>query len=193
MATKPRRYWDSDCFIGYLAEEPDKVESCSRVIEAAERGELMIVTSSLTLAEVVKVRKHPSLDPAIREKVSLFFQNDYIVVRQLDRFLAEQARDLWWDYRIEPKDGVHVATALAAGLTQLDTFDETLIARSGQVGNPPLLISRPHIEIREQLSMDDITFEDVADSVEQLGMEALEAGNPDSPPGERDTAIQGEE
>ncbi|HXG26992.1 MAG TPA: hypothetical protein VNL94_09125 [Candidatus Binatia bacterium] len=73
MATKPRRYLDSDCFIGYLAEEPDKVSACKDVIEAAERGQLTIVTSSLTLAEVVKVRKQPGLHPTTRERVRLFF------------------------------------------------------------------------------------------------------------------------
>lgn len=170
MATKPRRYWDSDCFIGWLAEEADKVDSCKLVIEAAERGQLTIVTSSLTLAEVVKVRHQTPLDPVLREKVRGFFLNDYIVVRQLDRFLAEQARDLWWDHGVDPKDGVHVATALAAGITQFDTFDAKLIARSGLLGNPPLTIGRPHIEIAEQLAMSDLTFDDVMESAEQLDL-----------------------
>lgn len=170
MASRARRYWDSDCFIGLLAEEPDKVDACKTVIDAAERGQVVIVTSSLTLAEVVKVRRHGPLDKALREQIRLFFMNEYIVVRQLDRFLAEQARDLWWDFGIEPKDGVHVATALASGLTQLDTFDEKLIDRSGQLGAPPLLIGHPRIEIAEQLAMSDMNFDDVLDSVEQLGL-----------------------
>jgi predicted nucleic acid-binding protein len=32
------RYWDAVTFVGWLAEEPDKVIDCRPVIEAAEAG-----------------------------------------------------------------------------------------------------------------------------------------------------------
>lgn len=151
MAATRRRYWDSDCFIGWLAAESDKVDDCRTVIRAAERGEVVIVTSSLAIAEVVKLRHHNPIPSESADQVRKFFRQPYIVVRELDRFLAEEAQSMVWDHGVDPKDAVHVATALRVGVEQLDTFDAKLIASSGRIGNPPLLIGRPFVQ--EQLAL----------------------------------------
>ena len=39
-----QRYWDSDCFLGWLMAEEDKIESCKQVLAAAEDEKLLIVT-----------------------------------------------------------------------------------------------------------------------------------------------------
>lgn len=126
------------------------MDECRGVIVAAEEGRARIVTSSLTLVEVIKLKKHPPLARDREHMISEFFLHDYIVVRQLDRFLAEQARRLVWYEGIDPKDAVHVATALRAKVEQLDTFDKGLIKKAGTLGDPPLAIGHPNIA--EQLS-----------------------------------------
>lgn len=55
--TSPVRYWDSDAFLGWLKAEPDKIDECRGVIRAAENGDLRLVTSSLTLTEVITDRR----------------------------------------------------------------------------------------------------------------------------------------
>ena len=149
------RYWDACCFIGWLKAEPDKVPECRTVIGSAERGELKIVTSSLTLAEVLRLKGKDPIPAADAHKVRGFFRNPYIVLYDLDRTIAESAQDVVWNQGVKPKDAVHVATALAAsgvaGIEQLDTFDGNLIALSGQMGNPPLVIGRPNLP--EQLTL----------------------------------------
>jgi predicted nucleic acid-binding protein len=60
---------------------------------------------------------------------------------------AELALD-GWNHKVKPKDAIHVATALDAGVGQFDTFDGDLIALSGQIGNPPLVIGRPNLPER---------------------------------------------
>ena len=50
------RYWDSNAFLGWLAEEPDKIGHCRPVIEAAEAGNVRILTSALTIAEVLWIK-----------------------------------------------------------------------------------------------------------------------------------------
>jgi len=148
----PLRYWDSCAFLGWLANEADKVDECRGVIRAAEDGNLRLVTSSLTLTEVIKLKSQTPLPPDKEPEIRAFFMHDWIVVRQLDRRTAEYARELIWQHTFDPKDAVHVATAVLARVPHFDTFDGDLIKRSGHIGDPPLVIARPYVP--EQLGLD---------------------------------------
>lgn len=143
------RYWDAVAFLGWLAEEPDKVNECRPVIEAAESGTITLVTSALTLAEVLWLKGQPNkkVSPQNATKIEAFFRHSWIVVREVDRFIAEAARGLVWAENIKPKDAIHLATALRHDVDydQFDTFDGDLIKLSGTLGNPPLTIGRPNL------------------------------------------------
>lgn len=141
-----RRCWDACAFLGLLRKEQDKVEECKQVTSEAQSGKLVIVTSTLTLAEVLWVKGKAPIPAEDRETIRRFFQNRWIILRELDRATAERAQEVVWEHGVKPKDAVHVATALDAEVEQLDTFDEPLIALSGKIGNPPLEIGRPKIE-----------------------------------------------
>lgn len=140
------RYWDTVCFLGVLNEEPDKLSACRAVIGAAEKGDVRIVTSALTIAEVLWPKGRPLQLPKEKaEVVQGFFQHEWIVVRDIDRFIAERARALVWENKsLKPKDALHVATALDAGVEQFDTYDKTLVGLSGKIGSPPLVIGYPN-------------------------------------------------
>ena len=141
------RYWDSDCFLGWLAEEEDKVDECRAVLQEAGAGRIQLITSALTLAEVIKLKKGRAPIPATdAQKVKAFFKQDYIAVRGVDRYLAEEARQLVWDNTaLDPKDAIHVATAIRLRVAVLNTFDGPLIGLSGNLGDPPLSIERPRV------------------------------------------------
>ena len=140
-----RRYWDSDFFLGWLLAEPDKEEQCRAVLDAAEQGKLIIVSSALTIAEVLAIRGRPRVGDDRRALVEAFFRNEYIVIRNLTRRVAETARSMVWDHGIAPKDAVHVATALDARLTLLNTFDRDLCKHSNRLGSPLLTIELPQL------------------------------------------------
>lgn len=141
------RYWDSVAFLGWLADEADKVEYCRPVIDAAQSGTIVIVTSALTIAEVLWLKGHKKIDASHAKKIEAFFRHQWIVVREVDRFIAEDARELVWNKNVKPKDAIHLATALRRDVTydQFDTFDGDLIKLSGALGEPPLTIGRPNL------------------------------------------------
>ncbi len=143
------RYWDSCVILGWLKGEQDKVAECRAGIRAAERGDIKVITSSLTLAEVLHLKGKDPVPKEDREKVRSFFENDYIALYDVDRTIAERAQDVVWDHGIAPKDAIHVATALSLStriaLEQFDTFDEGLIEHSGKIGQPALTIGRPNL------------------------------------------------
>jgi predicted nucleic acid-binding protein len=122
------RYWDANAFLAYFQEEAGRVDSCEAVLELAEQGKVLIVTSALTLAEVLALRGKKPLPPkpAMKQKVVDFFKNEYIAVQNVTREVAELSRDLVWDHGIKPKDAVHVASAIAAGVTVFETYDRPL-------------------------------------------------------------------
>ena len=146
-------YWDSDAFLGWLQAEPGKVELCAGTLKRASQGEVVILTSALTLAEVLWMRNAPPIPQDKAEIVRKFFRRSYMRVRNVTRAASESAQDLVWTQGIRPKDAIYVATALDAGAFALETFDEGLIGKSGKVGTPPLLIRKPLPPAQNELDL----------------------------------------
>ncbi len=69
-----------------------------------------------------------------------------IILVQVDRIVAEEAQRYVWDQNVSFKDAVHVASAVRATASALETYDGPLIKLSGRVGGSPLLqIRQPEI------------------------------------------------
>jgi predicted nucleic acid-binding protein len=150
--SRTQRYWDSNCFLGCLKGEEDKIQSCRGVIQAAEQGRILIVTSAWTLIEVVKLKQQLPIPEADAAKVEEFFMHEFIRPRNVDRFLAERARELIWRYGfLKPKDAIHIATAVDHHITIFDTFDQELWKLNGEVGNPPMRIGKPDIAYQQEI------------------------------------------
>lgn len=150
------RYWDSGCWCSELAREPGRFERTRSVLKAAEAGDVKIVTSAIALIEVIKLKSRQPLPPDAEPLIRGYFKHPYIVIRNVDRKIGEYARDLIWSVGAQPKDAIHLATALLTpDVVQLDTFDEAdLVKLSGQLGDPPLRIGFPPL-LATQISMDD--------------------------------------
>ncbi len=54
-----------------------------------------------------------------------------------------------WDHGIDPKDALHVATAISAKVDVFNTFDKPLIGKSLEIGDPKLLIEIPNVAQRD--------------------------------------------
>lgn len=145
------RYWDSATFLAWLSKEAKRCDLCTPVIEAAEQGQLRIVTSAMTLTEVIYVRDSTGalkkLPPGESGQINRFFRHEWIVLREVDRTIGEAARDLIWNHGVRPRDALHLATALAGDVDydQFDTFDKDLVLLSGKLGKPPLVIGFPNL------------------------------------------------
>ena len=115
------------------------------VLRDWEAGIVTLVTSTLTITEVLYVRTAKAavwLDASLRHRLNDLFSpggERKLLLVELSRPIAEAARDLCWNYRIRPKDAVHVASALAAKCEVLHTYDTNLKKRSQQVGGSPTL------------------------------------------------------
>ncbi|HET7231586.1 MAG TPA: PIN domain-containing protein [Longimicrobium sp.] len=104
--------------------------------------ELEIVTSAFTITEVLYPKGGKPLPQSVRTKIRRFFLNPGIVLVNVDRAVAENAQGYFWEHNIRPKDAVHVASAVYAGVPVFETYDDKLIALSGAVGDDPRLMIR---------------------------------------------------
>jgi predicted nucleic acid-binding protein len=144
-------YWDSDAFLGWLQSEPGKAELCEGTLLRADAGEVLIVTSTLTIAEVLWMRNAPPIPKDKADIVRKFFRRSSIRLRNVTRVVAESAQELVWGHGVKPKDAIHVATALEAKVQALETFDDGLLKKSGIIGAPPLLIRKPLAPAQKKL------------------------------------------
>src|SRR4051812_48752614 len=110
---KVRVYWDSCVFIDLLQQSPGRYEQCKHIHEQAEKGDLIIVTSAVTRAEVSRLPDAGGIMPEDQSRQILdYFENPYISIRQVDRLTAEHANQLCRGHNIMPLDAIHLATAI---------------------------------------------------------------------------------
>ncbi len=139
MASDPRRvYWDACTWIALIQREKivvggsDRDTLCRAVIAEAKKGKIEILTSTLSLVEVCK-------DPMIRtskeDQIGAYFENDYILLMNLDRLIGEHARQLMTVRHagLKPPDAVHVASSVVGQVSELHTFDGKLLELDGEV------------------------------------------------------------
>ena len=125
-------YWDACVFLAWLQNEPDRETACRDTIERAKARQILLVTSALTIAEVLWTKSGPQLTEEKARLLNRFFKRSYIRVVNVDRRIAEDAQKLVWADGVRPKDSIHVATAVRRKCSVLETYDTGLLSRSGQ-------------------------------------------------------------
>jgi predicted nucleic acid-binding protein len=142
MASLTKRvYWDACVWLALILREKiplpgggmeDRDTMCRMVIEAAKKGSVEILTSTFCLVEVCKA---PGDKKMTSDKLADFFENDYILLTNLDRIVAERGRELMVRHPgLKAPDAVHVATAVVSpGIEEMHTFDDRLLALNGAI------------------------------------------------------------
>jgi predicted nucleic acid-binding protein len=159
-------YWDTCVFIAWIGDEsswPDDVKKgIQQTIELAISGEVMIVTSALTLAEILETKMTP--DQKIKFRTA--FSAPYLQLIDVDRkigVLSAQIRErhdtrIYGPNRtlisgtfIRMPDSIHLATAIHLNVAVLNTLDGSgrspkrldMLELDGKVGGYSLSIKLP--------------------------------------------------
>jgi predicted nucleic acid-binding protein len=145
MANIHYYYWDANPFCAVFNKEEGRVESCRQVLKAAEAKELKIVTSAMTIAEVVRVKGMERI-PRVETILKEFFEHEFLIVVSVDRSVATKARQLMYEFpALKPMDAIHLATAIKGKVFEMQTYDGGLLNLSGKIGVPPLSIRQPSL------------------------------------------------
>lgn len=168
----PRIYWDACAWIAFINKEMPgaengitrpRFEMCRDTLKRAESGDIEIVTSAFTLAEVCKRNPTPN---APVTNLAAFFDQKYILLIPIDKQIGLRAQNLQLAGigGLKPPDAVHLASALIANVPVFHTFDKKLI------------------DLDKKLSLADGSELSIVRPTEELPMpELLKAMQPDDP------------
>lgn len=148
---KVRICWDSCVFLHRIQRTPDKIAILEQVSYAAESDKIIMVTSAFSIAEVAKLDHKKPLTTKEEKAIQEFFENDYIELVTVDRFVGELARTIVRDHSLKPGDAVIVASAILGEAMMLHTYDDKVLKKDGLIGNPPLKIEKPRLPTEQPI------------------------------------------
>jgi predicted nucleic acid-binding protein len=119
--------WDTCVFLSWLKNEPRTPSENSGILAIAkqiEKGEIIMITSALTRAEIFQGR----LAKAEREKLARFFRRSNVYTLPLDDRVADLVSEIrehysGTDFELLTPDAIHVATAIHYNADEFQTFD----------------------------------------------------------------------
>lgn len=146
-------YWDSCVIIDFLQQDASRYPTLRSIVEEARAGKIILVTSALAVAEVVKLGCSGGSAAVQQAMIQGFFDYEFVEVRDVNRDIAERAASICRQHSIKPADAIHVATAEKVGSRCLQTYDglnkdqtvkrRCLLEMDGKIGTPPLHIAVP--------------------------------------------------
>jgi predicted nucleic acid-binding protein len=139
----PRVYWDACVLLHYIEGTPDRVETIASLLDAAERGEAIVYTSQLSIAEVAfgkEKKEGKALDPDVEERINkLWHPQSPVKLVEVHQLVAYEARSLMRQFlprgwSLKPPDAIHFATAKELKVSEFFTYDDKLFRYSDELG-----------------------------------------------------------
>lgn len=131
-----RIYFDTCVYVvvfkGGDAGYPERLEQSLAALDAAQRGVLEPITSTLTIAEVFGSPltgghvPRPVKEQSV-EKAETYFRAARETLVELDEELSYRASRIAQQHHLKGGDAVHAASALRAGCSRLFTWDKDLL------------------------------------------------------------------
>jgi predicted nucleic acid-binding protein len=118
--------WDTVVVISYLGKHETRYNEILPMIDKAERDELFIVVSEITVAEACKLDNLTPQGVTIGEQVGLiedWFGQPYVISRIVDRPVARLAAQIQRNYKSKTCDAIILATAILNRADIVYTYD----------------------------------------------------------------------
>lgn len=146
MSGKQRIYWDANCFLAYINEDPRWLATLETLLEDANvRRSIDIVTSVISVTEVAyaaveKLKR--VLNPSEEDRIDQLWTSPGIGLVEVNERVARLGREIIRDDVGKERTGkrtadiIHLATARFVRASALHTLDERLQTYTEQYGFP---------------------------------------------------------
>jgi predicted nucleic acid-binding protein len=153
MALPRRLYVDANIFIRLLEGNDQLAAALGGLFARAWGQGIALVTSELTLAEVLVVPIREGTERGIKRYDDLIRSNNSLEVSAVDRIVLRSAAALRASYRtLKLPDAIHLATALRADCSQFLTGDLKLSGSYGEAARSTQVV-RPEIAYLDGLAV----------------------------------------
>jgi predicted nucleic acid-binding protein len=133
MSSPLRLYWDACIFLSYLNGEPGRAPAIEAVLDSASKGDVEIVTSTISITEVAfgaAEQQGQSLDPVIEKKIAAMWGPPVKLV-EFHAAIAARAVELarlaiTKGWALKPMDSIHLSTAEQLRVSVFHTYDAGL-------------------------------------------------------------------
>jgi predicted nucleic acid-binding protein len=122
---------DTAPLIYFIEKHPQYSPILQPFFEAVERGDIQIVTSTLTLTEVLIHPLRQGNQSLARQYSSVLLNAEHVRTLAVSSPIATEAAQLRADHGYKTPDAIQLATALAGHAAFFVTNDETLVSLSG--------------------------------------------------------------
>jgi predicted nucleic acid-binding protein len=122
---------DTAAFIYFIEAHPTYLPSLRPLFDAADREVLTIVTSAVTLLEVLVVPYRAGNQPLAQRYEALLTRGRGVILREIDRSLLRAAAQLRAVAGVRTPDALQLSAALAEGCTTFVTNDRRLPSLPG--------------------------------------------------------------
>ena len=117
---------DTAPLIYFIEEHPDYLEHLRPFFKAVDQGELKIVTSLITLLEVLVHPFRSGNTQLAQQYRDILLHSENLLLVPLSQELAEKAAQLRAQYNLRTPDAIQIATALHQGASVFVTNDTRL-------------------------------------------------------------------
>lgn len=144
-ANTPLYYWDACIFLAWLKDEERKLgemDGVRDIIRRVKRRDAKVITSVLTIVEVLTAKIPVGIDTNFKDLLKRINR------QSMDIRIAGLAHDLRNFYitqgqSLKSPDAIHLATAINYRADEFHTFDEQLLAMTGNVGGHKMIVCMP--------------------------------------------------
>jgi len=117
-------YLDANVFLNAILNREKEGEKARELIKKIQDGKILASTSALSFDEVFwGVKKHRDFDKALRA-TKAFLEIPNLIFLDVSDEIIWLAYNLAEKYRIDPRDAIHLASALNHGIFTLVSEDE---------------------------------------------------------------------
>lgn len=145
MPEVPRVYWDACVFLSYVNGLPDRLPDIDALLAEARRGEIDILTSTISMVEVAFGRveqDQTALSTEVEAKINRLWEpQSPVKMVEFHRLIAEDAQRLMRSgipegWSLKPMDAIHLCTARRTECGAFHTYDGRLEKWTSKVGLP---------------------------------------------------------